>query len=76
MCTATPLGLAGKQRKQSLLKTSLLKTYNEIQAHVEQKYALPGLHEDFAKKKNCSAKRSFHCTWPLKDVGREQALCG
>lgn len=43
---------AGKRRELNSLKMSLLKACNRILAHVEQIYALHGLHVGFAKKKS------------------------
>lgn len=47
-----PLRPAGKQSKLSLLKTPVLKGRNGTLAHVEERYALPELNVNFAKKKN------------------------
>lgn len=45
-----PDGPSGKPKPLSLLKMSLLRALNDVFAHVEKIYALPGLHVNFAKE--------------------------
>lgn len=45
-----PDGPSGKQKRVSLLKTPLFRACNSILAQIEEKYALPGLHVNFAKR--------------------------
>lgn len=44
-----PCGPNGKRKRLSSVRMALLRACNAILAHVEEKYALPGLHVDFAK---------------------------